>query len=430
MKNKKDLKIEIVAVGSELLTPHFQDTNSLYLTQRLNDLAMEVSFKTIVGDDWNDLTQRIHEALSHADIIIAMGGLGPTRDDRTREAFASVLERKLVFKKELLKKIEARFKHRGLSMPFVNKKQAYIIDGAQVLENRNGTAPGLWLDTEEKTVILLPGPPHELKPMFESLVWPRFKKIRINFIARRVLKTAGLTESKIETLIFDAYPKVPYLKLTTLAYPGQIDIHLTGYSTESQDHAEKRVQKLEKTILQRLGDNLFSTSGEELEEVIGKLLRHNKKTLAVAESCTGGLLGHRITNVSGSSEYFKQGVVAYSNEAKINLLGVSPDLIEEHGAVSSQIAQAMASGIKEKTQASYGLAITGIAGPTGGTAEKPVGLVFAALSWNEGQEVSKNLFSGKREAIKFQSSQKAMDMLRRYLLKVKVKNSKIQKKRD
>lgn len=428
MKNKRELKIEIMAVGSELLTPHFQDTNSLYLTQRLNDLAMEVSFKTIVGDDWNDLTQRIHEALSHADIIITMGGLGPTRDDRTREAFASVLERKIIFKKDLLKKIEERFKKRGLSMPSVNKRQAYIIDGAQVLENRNGTAPGLWLDIEEKTIVLLPGPPHELKPMFESSVWPRLQKMRTDFVARRVLKIAGLTESKIESLIFDAYPKVAHLNLATLAYPGQIEIHLTGYSRVSQDHAEKRVQNLEKTILQRLGDHVFSTSGEELEEVIGKLLHLNKKTLAVAESCTGGLLGHRITNIPGSSEYFKQGVVAYSNEAKINLLGISSDLIEEHGAVSSQIAQAMASGIKEKTQASYGLAITGIAGPSGGTPDKPAGLVFAALAWNKGSEVSKNLFLGNREAIKFQSSQKAMDMLRRHLLKGKVKNSKIPKK--
>jgi nicotinamide-nucleotide amidase len=425
MKNKNDLKIEIMAVGSELLTPHFQDTNSLYLTQRLNDLAMEVSFKTIVGDDWDDLTQRIQESLHHADIIIAMGGLGPTRDDITREAFATVLERKLIFKEALLKKIEARFKRRRLSMPLVNKRQAYIIDGAQVLENKNGTAPGLWLDRKEQAIILLPGPPQELKPMFEASVWPRLQKLRTNHVARRILKTAGLTESKIESLIFDVYPKAPYLKLTTLAYPGQIEIHMTGHSKESQGQAERRVKKLENTIISRLKDNVFSMSGEELEEVVGKLLRLNKKTLSAAESCTGGFLGHRITNVPGSSEYFAESVVAYSNEAKKKLLDISLNLIEKYGAVSSQVAQAMARAIKEKARTSYGLAISGIAGPTGGTPEKPVGLVYTALAWDKGSKVSKNLFLGNREAIKLQSSQKALDMLRRHLLAAQMKSSAI-----
>jgi len=422
MRDRKDLKIEIMAVGSELLTPYFQDTNSLYITERLNDLAMEVSFKTIVGDDWDNLSQSIQEALFHADIIFAMGGLGPTKDDRTREAFASVLRRKLIFKEALLKKIEARFRRRGLSMPQVNKRQAYIIEGARVLENRNGTAPGLWLDTKEHIIILLPGPPHELKPMFEASVWPRLQKLKTDYVARRILKTAGLTESKIESLILDAYPRAPHLKLTTLAYPGQIEIHITAHSKESQDQAERRVKRLEKTILSRLKENVFSTSGEDLEEVISELLRRNKKTLAAAESCTGGFLGHRITNVPGSSEYFMQSVVTYSNEAKTNLLGVSADIIEKYGAVSSQVAQAMATGIREMAQTSFGLAITGIAGPTGGTPEKPVGLVYTALAWDKDSKVSKNLFLGNREAIKFQSSQKALDMLRRHLLTTKVKN--------
>jgi len=421
MNAKKDLKIEIMAIGSELLTPYFQDTNSLYLTERLNDLGMEVSYKTIVGDDWDDLVLCIKQALSRADIIMAMGGLGPTRDDRTREAFATVLERKLCFDEELLHKIEERFKRRALSMPLINKKQSYFINGAEILENRNGTAPGLWLDTGSNKIILLPGPPHELKPMFESSVWPRLQKLRADYTVRIVLKITGLTESKIETLISDLYPQDPHLRITTLAYPGQIEIHLTGHSKGSQGEAEQRAHKLEKNILERLKKNVFSTSGEELEEVAGKLLRDNKKTLAVAESCTGGLLGHRITNVPGSSDYFLQSVVAYSNEAKIHLLGVSPDLIEKYGAVSSQVAKAMAEGIREKARPSLGLAVTGIAGPTGGTPEKPVGLVYTALAWEKGSEVSKNLFLGNRETIKFQSSQKALDMVRRHLLKNKKK---------
>jgi len=420
MKNKKDLRAEIMAVGSELLTPHFQDTNSLYLTQRLNELGMGISFKTIVGDDWDDLTLCIKEALSRANFLIAIGGLGPTRDDITREAFAQVLHRKLLFKKEILQKIEERFNCRGFKMPAVNKKQAYVIEGAEVLENRNGTAPGLWLEERSKIIILLPGPPQELKPMFERSVWPLLQKLRTEYTARSVLKSTGLTESKIESLISKLYPKVPSLKLTTLAYPGQIEIHISARSKKSQDEAEKNLNKLKKTILQKLQDYVFSTSGGELEDIVGKLLRINKKNLAVAESCTGGFLAHRLTNVPGSSDYFIQGVVAYSNKAKTNLLDVPPDFIKKHGAVSLEVAQIMAIGVRRKAHSNLGVAITGIAGPTGGTPEKPVGLVYVALAWEEGSEVSKNLFLGKREAIKFQSSQKALDMARRHLLKIKI----------
>lgn len=420
MKNKKDLRAEIMAVGSELLTPHFQDTNSLYLTQRLNELGMGISFKTIVGDDWDDLTLCIKEALSRANFLIAIGGLGPTRDDITREAFAQVLHRKLLFKEEILQKIEERFNYRGFKMPAVNKKQAYVIEGAEVLENRNGTAPGLWLEERSKIIILLPGPPQELKPMFERSVWPLLQKLRTEYTARSVLKSTGLTESKIESLISKLYPKVPSLKLTTLAYPGQIEIHISARSKKSQDEAEKNLNKLKKTILQKLQDYVFSTSGGELEDIVGKLLRINKKNLAVAESCTGGFLAHRLTNVPGSSDYFIQGVVAYSNKAKTNLLDVPPDLIKKHGAVSLEVAQVMAIGVRRKAHSNLGMAITGIAGPTGGTPEKPVGLVYVALAWEEGSEVSKNLFLGKREAIKFQSSQKALDMARRHLLKIKI----------
>jgi len=421
MKDKKDLKIEIMAVGSELLTPYFQDTNSLFLTERLNDLGMEVSYKTIVGDDWDDLVLSIKQAFSRTDIIIAMGGLGPTQDDKTREAFATALERKLIFNKELLQKIEERFKRRGLSMPPVNKKQSYVIDGAEILENRNGTAPGLWLDTGSNKIILLPGPPHELKLMFNESVYPHLQEFKTDYTARKVLKITGLTESKIETLILDLYPDDPYLRLTTLAHPGQIEIHLSSHSKKSQEQADKRVHKLEKNILGRLKENVFSASGEELEEVVGNLLRLNKRTLAVAESCTGGLLGHRLTDVPGSSDYFLQGVVAYSNEAKINALGVSPALIEKYGAVSSQVAEAMAQGIREKARSSLSLAVTGIAGPTGGTPEKPVGLVYIALAWEKGSELKKNLFLGNRDKIKYQSSQKALDMVRRHLAKSKKK---------
>ncbi|MFQ5722553.1 MAG: CinA family nicotinamide mononucleotide deamidase-related protein, partial [Candidatus Aminicenantales bacterium] len=343
-------------------------------------------------------------------------------DDRTREAVAYVLGRKLIFKQELMALIEKRFRRRGLEMPAINKKQAYLIEGAETLANKNGTAPGLWLETESKVIILLPGPPQELKPMFESDVWPRLQKFKIHFTARATLKTAGLTESQIESLISDLYPKFSKVKVTTLAYPGQIEINLHSISSRSQYEADKNLNKLQTLLLQKLKDNVFSTDGQELEEVVGKLLRHHSKKLSVAESCSGGLLGHRLTNVPGSSDYFLLGVIAYSNQAKISLLDVPADLIAKYGAVSPQVAQAMAEGVRKKAQAEIGLGITGIAGPSGGTAAKPVGLVYVALSAARESQVSKNLFLGQREAVKFQSTQKALDMLRYYLLKFNLTN--------
>lgn len=417
MKRVKEQKIEIMAVGSELLTPYFQDTDSLYLTRRLNELGMAVTYKSIVGDEWESLVRCIKVALSRADFIIAVGGLGPTQDDRTREAYAFVLGRKLIYKHELLEKIKSRFKKRNLSMPSMNKKQAYIIEGSEILENRYGTAPGLWLAFGSKIVILLPGPPHEMITMFESYVWPRLINYHKGFTSRRILKITGLTESKTDALLVDLHPKTPSLRLTTLAYPGQIEIHLTSHSGRSLSCAEVKIQRLETKILERLGKHVFSCSGEEIEEVVGKLLTKNRKTLAVAESCTGGLLGHRLTNVSGSSNYFVLGAVAYSNESKALLLGVRPELIQNHGSVSPEVAQAMAENVREKSASDYGVGITGIAGPEGGTEEKPVGLVYVALAWKKGVTVTKNLFLGNRETIKFQSSQKALDMLRRHLIK-------------
>jgi nicotinamide-nucleotide amidase len=415
MKLKKNRKIEILAVGSELLTPYFQDTNSLYLTRRLNDLGLEVQIKTIVGDQWDDLCLAFQQALVRSDLLIAMGGLGPTKDDRTREALASVLGKKLIFRPDLLRAIEKRFASRQMTMPETNRKQAYIIEGATVLKNKNGTAPGLWVDAGSSTVILLPGPPHEIMSMFERDVWPRLQDFQKRHIYRRALNTAGLTESQIEALLVDLYPKLKDIQLTTLAYPGQIVIHLKSSSDKSVSLAKKKIERATKLVLDALKENVYSTKGEELEEVVGKFLKNAHQTVAVAESCTGGFLGHRITNVPGSSAYFLHGILAYSNKAKTDLLGVSSQIIDRYGAVSPQVARAMAAGIKKKANATYGLSITGIAGPTGGTKEKPVGLVYTALAHGREVVVKKNLFLGDRNAIKFQSSQKALDMLRRFL---------------
>lgn len=421
MKFRKDSKIEIIAVGSELLTPFYQDTDSLYITQRLNDMGVAINFKSIVGDSPEDLATCFNTALARSDLVFIIGGLGPTEDDRTREVLASILGKTLIFKEEILEKIKSRFQRRGMEMPSVNKKQAYVIEGASVLENEHGTAPGLWLGRKGKVLILLPGPPHEMRPMFESAVWPRIQSAQSLFMARQVIKTTGLTESEIETRLSDIYPLPSAIQLTTLAYPGQIELHLTSQSLESTKKASAALSELGKKIRKRLGDHIFSSSGDELEEVTGRLLRRVKKTIAIAESCTGGLLGHRITNVPGSSDYFSQGVQAYSNESKIQMLGIQADLIHTYGAVSQEVARAMAQGIRERSGADIALSITGIAGPAGGSPEKPVGLVYTAIAFDGGVDVVKNVFLGDRAMVKSQSAQKALDMLRRHLLQYKKK---------
>jgi len=424
MRKKKGPIIEIIAVGSELLTPYYQDTNSLYITSQLNDLGLKVRFKTIVGDDHASLLSCFKLALKRADTIFIIGGLGPTSDDMTREVFAEASGRELEFRSDLLDYIKSRFQRRGLIMTSSNKKQAFVIKGSEVIENKDGTAPGLWIEDSGITAVLLPGPPMELKTLFESGVMPRMEKYRKGFNARKVLKITGITESSTETLLSDLYPKSPEIELSVLAYPGQIEVHITGHSFSSLENAESMIDPLVNSLKGRLKNHLFSENNEELEEVIGKLLLKNNYTLSTAESCTGGLLGHRITNIPGSSKYFFQGVQVYSNQAKIKLLNIDEDVINQHGAVSAPVAGLMAEGIRKISESDFGLAITGIAGPGGGTKEKPVGLVFTALSWNNGTKVEKNVFLGMRVSVKSQATQKAMDMLRRQIL---FKNTKQQK---
>jgi len=414
---KNRLVIEILAVGSELLTPYFQDTNSLFLTERLNDLGLEVSFKSISGDSPENLSNAIRVALNRSDIIISIGGLGPTHDDSTKETFASVLGKKLIYQKDLYEEVEARFKRRGRTIPSINKKQAFVIDGAKVIKNKNGTAPGQWIENEGRIIVLLPGPPPEIEPMFDEYVLPRLEKFQRVFSSRKVIRTTGMSESQIETLISDLYPLNSHLYLTILAKPGQIELRLTARSQENQEKADSLVNDLSTKINSRLEDYIFTFDGEDLEALVGNLLRETNLTLATAESCTGGLLAHRITNIPGSSTYFLLGTVVYSNESKINILKVDPDLISVHGAVSPEVAEVMAAGIRKRAGSDLGVSITGIAGPDGGSPDKPVGLVYTALSWKGGIQVQKNTFLGNRQKVKFQASQKTLDMLRRHLVK-------------
>jgi nicotinamide-nucleotide amidase len=410
------MKAEIIAVGTELLSPDFQDTNSIFLTAGLNGLGIAVSFKTIVGDDGTDLARALRTAIGRAGLVLCMGGLGPTEDDRTRETLARVLKRRLVFRPSIREHIRERFRRRGLPMTASNLKQCYVIEGAEVLDNPNGTAPGLWIEAGRCRIVILPGPPREIRPMFDGLVLPRLAGLGRGLSVRRVIRLTGLGESAMETRLKPAYAAIPPgVTVTTLASPGDLAIHLTYLGQASRAEAEARLGGFADKIAGLLWPWIYSRDGESLEEVVGALLREPRRTIACAESCTGGLIGHRLTEVPGSSDYFLESAVVYSNRAKIRRLGVPAALIERHGAVSAQVARAMAEGIRRTARADLGLAVTGVAGPGGGTARKPVGLVFIALTRDRGTKVERHLFFGGRSQVKYQSSQKALDIVRKTL---------------
>ncbi|MGD0178355.1 MAG: competence/damage-inducible protein A [Terriglobales bacterium] len=414
------MNAEIIAIGSELLTPFRQDTNSLYLTEKLNQLGVEVIFKTIVGDDRGRLTGAASLAVSRAEIVIFMGGLGPTEDDLTREALADALGLELHRDPAIITSLEQRFAARGWKMAPNNLQQADVISGATVLPNANGSAPGQWMsgkyEGRERIIILLPGPPHELKALFEEQCLPRLRaKLPSLFIATRELKITGLGESQCDARVAPIYKLATDVQTTILAGAGEIQLHMKTRAA-SLEVAQARVDRLVGKIEEELGDFVFSDNGDSMEQIVGYYLQMRNATLAVAESCTGGLLAERITSVSGSSRYFLGGAVVYSNQLKTAFADVPAGLIEKHGAVSGEVAGALADGIRRRTGATFGLGITGVAGPTGGTAEKPVGLVFHALASDGDIEVEERRFPGDRKRIRRFASQQALDMVRRKLM--------------
>ncbi len=414
------MNAEIIAVGSELLTPHRQDTNSLYLTEKLNDLGVEVRFKCIVGDDTEGLTAAAKLAVRRSDIIIFTGGLGPTEDDLTRESVAEALGLKLQRDPQIMAKIEERFAKRGMKMAANNAKQADVLTSATVLPNPLGSAPGQWLagkyDGRERILVLLPGPPYELKAMFEAECIARLRaRIPVQHIATRTLKIALMAESQVDARVSPIYKTFADIETTILAGGGEIQLHLRCRK-DSQAEAEARVEELAERIEDELGDAIFSRKGESMEQIISYLLQMRGMTLAVAESCTGGLLAERITSLGGSSRYFLGGAVVYSNELKTQFANVPKALIDQHGAVSREVAAAMAEGIRKRCLSSYGVGITGVAGPGGGSEVKPVGLVYIALAGEEGTQVVERNFPGDRTRIRQFASQQALEMIRRALL--------------
>ncbi len=414
------MNAEIIAVGSELLTPFRTDTNSLYLTEQVNQLGVEVIFKSIVGDDRQRLVAAAQHALFRSEIVIFSGGLGPTEDDLTREAVAEALGVSLRRDEEVLASIERRFASRGWKMSSNNAKQADVLEGAIVLPNANGTAPGQWLsgkfDGRERIVILLPGPPHELKALFEAECRERLRaKLPVAFLATRVLRIAMLGESLVDARVAPIYKRYADVQTTILAGAGEIQLHFTTRAG-SMDAAQARADEAADAVEEELDDAVYSRNGESLEQIVGYWLQMRDATLAAAESCTGGLLSERITSVSGSSRYFAGGAIVYSNALKTELAGVPADMIERHGAVSREVAAALAEGIRYRCEATLGVGITGIAGPGGGSPEKPVGLVFHALASASGTEVIERNFSGDRKRIRWYATTLALDMVRRHLM--------------
>ncbi len=414
------MNCDIIAVGSELLTPYRQDTNSLYLTAQLNQLGVRVSAKTVVGDRREHLVGAVRNALDRADIVAVMGGLGPTEDDLTRESVAEALGLRLKRNQEIVAALYARFAARRIAITDNNTKQGDVLEGAEPLPNASGTAPGQWLDTvyreHRKLVVLLPGPPSELKPMWEAEVLPRLKEaIPRRYFATRTLKAAMIGESACDARIAPIYKQYTDVETTILAHLGDIQLNLIC-TKPTLEQAQARVDSLAGAIEEELDDVVYSTKGETLERIVLFQLELAGATLAVAESCTGGLIAQRLTAIPGSSRSFLGGAVVYSNELKTLFAGVPPQVIATNGAVSRDVASALATGIRGETGSTLGVGVTGVAGPGGGSDEKPVGLVYIAVADGTQTDVEEKRFSGDRDRIRQYAAQAALDMVRRRLL--------------
>jgi nicotinamide-nucleotide amidase len=410
------MKAEIIAVGSELLTPDRIDTNSLFLTEELNKLGIEVLRKTIVGDNRELLAEAFRDALNRVPVVIASGGLGPTEDDLTRETVAELLGRRLQRNEAVVRAIEARFRSFKREMPAVNLRQAMVPEGAEVLENPRGTAPGLWLEDKGRMVALLPGPPRELKPLFLEQVMPRLQRSASSVrMFHRELRLTGLGESHVEERIRPIYTRYKQVNTTILATPGEVQIHLRRW-TDDPVEANAVLDEIVRSFELALGDRIFAHAATPLEEVVAQLLIDHRATISAAESCTGGLLAERLTRIPGSSNYFLGGAVCYSNELKTAWADVPPEMIAAKGAVSSEVATALAEGIRRNVRSTLGVGITGVAGPGGGSEEKPVGTVHVAVAGPTGTKERLVHLPGDREAIRFYASQLGLDMVRMHFL--------------
>lgn len=408
------MKAEIISIGTEILLGQILNTNQQWLSLRLSELGIDVYYQSTVGDNPQRLSQAIRQGLNRSDIIITTGGLGPTVDDITLETISHILSTKLVYNIKIAGKIKSHFGKQCLDMPRENLRQARVPEEAKILANNVGTAPGLIVEQCGKILIALPGPPRELNPMFERFVMPYLKKkTKSDWVIKvRTLSITGLPESAVDQKVRDLLKSPPPVTVGIYAKPALIELKITA-KARNEKTAKTLIDAVDGKISARLKGYIFGRDNETLESAVGKKLAGAHKTLAIAESCTGGLISNRITNVPGSSKYFKMGIVVYSNEAKISLLNLPRDIISKYGAVSRQTAIEMAKNIREISGADIGLSVTGIAGPTGATKTKPAGLVYIAISTPKKTIWKEFHFRGEREVIKFRSSQAALDMLRR-----------------
>ena len=404
-----------IAVGSELLEKNRIDTNSLYIAWKLKEKGILMDMKVAVGDDLDHLTWIIKNTRKRSQLVIITGGLGPTEDDLTREAAANALKKELTFKEEILEQIRSVFQKKGIRMPDINARQAFVIEGAEVLPNRVGTAPGQYIEEKSCAILLLPGPPREMQPMFDDILKRKIAPLSNYQIYTRCLKFSGITESETDSRIAELYSKYENPRTTILASPGMIEVHLLGRARKAREEVKKTTDALAEKIKGRLADHFITDRDISFEEYIVEELKRRRLSLSTAESCTGGGLANRITNVPGSSEVFLGGIVAYSNELKMELLGVSKTILDKYGAVSKQTARQMAAAVRDKSHSDIGLGITGIAGPTGATKGKPVGLVYLHLSAGETERGIRKVFSGDRQVIKARSESYGLNLIREYL---------------
>jgi nicotinamide-nucleotide amidase len=405
---------EIISVGTELILGDVIDTNSAYIASKMTEYGFDIHYMNTVGDNLERLVKVLNRAITRSDLIIITGGLGPTDDDLTREAIAKSTETKLVMIPELMTRLENLFKRRNYRMTDNNKKQALLPEGARALENRLGTAPGILLEKDDYIIISLPGVPREMEHIFKEEVIPYIKGLNSRIIRSKVLNFFGIGESSLETEIKDILERQNNPTLALLAGTGEVKIRITATGNTEQV-VKDLIDKAEMEIRQRVGDYIYGTNDEGLPSVIAGLMRKKGLSLSIAESCTGGLLGNRITDISGSSDFFAGGIIAYSNEIKKSLLGVNPETLQKYGAVSPETAREMAAGIRKKMATELGLSITGIAGPGGGSEEKPVGLVYIGLSSGSETWVYKLNLRYDRLWNKWMSTQYAFHYLYRYL---------------
>lgn len=409
------MKAEILAVGTELLMGQIANTNAQYISGRLPDVGVGVYYHSVVGDNPGRLKECLETALGRCDIVIMTGGLGPTKDDLTKETVAEVLHRKLVLHEESLEKIKAFFEIGKRTMAQNNVKQAYLPENSIIIRNNNGTAPGCIIENEGKVVIMLPGPPSEMKPMFEETVIPYFKAKAEFILVSKHLRIFGIGESSMEESIIDLIDGQINPTIAPYAKEGEVTLRITA-RCKNEEEGMALIEPVLHEIERRLGSTVYSTQGKNLEVVAGELLLASNTTVALAESCTGGLVSARLTGIPGISAVFNRAVVSYSNESKIENLGVNPATLEKHGAVSRETAEEMAIGVRRMAKTNLGLSITGIAGPGGGTNDKPVGLVYVALAHGKGVECKELRLWGNRDKIRNMTALNAFDMIRLHLL--------------